>query len=516
MTQSTLPIESDICLLLEGTYPYIMGGVSGWTHALISAIPDLSFSAVSVRENDNKKEYVYDLPHNVNAVHDIGLDWSFPGRSATRRDADVLARIYENIRATIQDGNANAFLELTEIVRKSKLSLNAILHSRTAWPLTIKLYSRLFPNMPLNQFVWTWRSLATGVLVSAVAEVPDSRLYHSISTGYGGLIAARKAVQSGRPFIITEHGIYTNERRIELYVADWLFDSGRSGFDTTIGFTEIRDLWMAAFSSFSRIAYECADRITTLYEGNQVFQIDDGAQPAKLQIIPNGVDVERLGATMDTPKPSSPLTIALIGRVVPIKDIRMFVSACSVLLNSVPDAEILILGPTDEDPEYAAECLNLVQELGLENKIQFCGRVNILEYLPRIHLLALTSLSEAMPLVLLEGGAAGIPSVATDVGSCRQLLEGFDGDSVKGVGGRIVKCGDAQSAGAAMAEILLDDALRKSMGAVMRERVMKTYNKETIDQTYIDLYNQWLAESDQRASEKTQRLELEREETRVS
>ena len=108
--------------------------------------------------------------------------------------------------------------------------------------------------MPLNQFVWTWRSLATGVLVSAVAEVPDSRLYHSISTGYGGLIAARKAVQSGRPFIITEHGIYTNERRIELYVADWLFDSGRSGFDTTIGFTEIRDLWMAAFSSFSRIA----------------------------------------------------------------------------------------------------------------------------------------------------------------------------------------------------------------------------------------------------------------------
>jgi glycosyltransferase involved in cell wall biosynthesis len=44
--------------------------------------------------------------------------------------------------------------------------------------------------------------------------------------------------------------------------------------------------------------------------------------------------------------------------------------------------------------------------------------------MPKIGLVVLSSISEALPLVLLEGFAAGVPAVATDVGSCRQLIYG--------------------------------------------------------------------------------------------
>ena len=42
--------QADVCLLLEGTYPYISGGVSTWTHDLIRSHSDLKFALVSIAE----------------------------------------------------------------------------------------------------------------------------------------------------------------------------------------------------------------------------------------------------------------------------------------------------------------------------------------------------------------------------------------------------------------------------------------------------------------------------------
>ena len=59
------PPVADVCLILEGTYPYIAGGVSTWTHDLIRGSKDISFHIVSLLPKDEPPPMRYELPANV-------------------------------------------------------------------------------------------------------------------------------------------------------------------------------------------------------------------------------------------------------------------------------------------------------------------------------------------------------------------------------------------------------------------------------------------------------------------
>ena len=86
------------------------------------------------------------------------------------------------------------------------------------------------PHESFLHFFWAWRALFGGLVATLSFPLPPARVYHTVSTGYAGLLAARAAVETGRPALITEHGIYTNERRIEILQADWIVDTVDKGF----------------------------------------------------------------------------------------------------------------------------------------------------------------------------------------------------------------------------------------------------------------------------------------------
>ncbi len=90
-------------------------------------------------------------------------------------------------------------------------------------------------------------------------------------------------------------------------------------------------------------------------------------------------------------------------------------------IRPMPNFRLYVMGGVD-DKGYASECYDLVRKLKLDNLI-FTGRVNVKEYLKR-WILILTSISEGQPLSVLESMAAGKACVTTDVGCCRELLEG--------------------------------------------------------------------------------------------
>jgi glycosyltransferase involved in cell wall biosynthesis len=150
---------------------------------------------------------------------------------------------------------------------------------------------------------------------------------------------------------------------------------------------------------------------------------------------------------------------------------------------------MLVLGPTDEDPDYYADCRTLVKYLGLEDTVEFKGPVNLADYLGGIDVVVLTSLSEAQPLVILEAGAAGLPMVATDVGACREMILGRNDERpALGPGGAITPLCNPSATAQELASLLTDRERYDSCSRAIRERTRTHYNKNVVDRTYRELY----------------------------
>jgi polysaccharide biosynthesis protein PelF len=485
----------DVCLIVEGGYPYVVGGVASWADALMRASPQLSFHVIAISISGQARRRNYVLPDNAVGVTDVILDVCPHGRAPRRTDGDKIKRILRLLEIALTSDDGSAFEELINQMRITGFGQAALLDSKEGWAAMEQTYARLLPNGPLLDFFWSWRFLARSILAILSTPLPQARVFHAVATGFSGVVGTYARLVANAPFLVTEHGIYTNERRIELAVAEWLFDSEASGFGVAAEHPELRSIWLNAFQSFSRISYAAADVITTQYRANQLFQLADGAPNDKLRIIPNGIDVAKFAAIPRDDAPRPP-TVLMLGRIVPIKDIRTFIIAIALLRDLVPNVLAILIGPEDEDPEYAGGCRQLVQQLGAESSINFLGRVpDVLKYLSAVDVLALSSISEAQPMAILEAAAAGLPIVSTDVGSCREIIEGFEGDPVGGRGGFVVEPCNPKAMAEALATILLDEELRSQMAKVMQDRVGSYYHKDRVTRLYEELYGELMAQS---------------------
>ncbi len=185
----------------------------------------------------------------------------------------------------------------------------------------------MMPEVSLIDYFWAWQSLVGGLFATLLFPLPPARNYHAISTGYAGSLAARARRSKGAArAIVTEHGIYTQRTpHRNPDEADWIEDTIDNGLAVDNRRKDLRDLWIDTFESYARTCYDACEKITTLYSDNQKLQLDMGAEYGKLTVIPNGIDLKRFGSLK--PEPTSRPTVALIGRVVPIKDVKTFIAA---------------------------------------------------------------------------------------------------------------------------------------------------------------------------------------------
>jgi glycosyltransferase involved in cell wall biosynthesis len=334
-------------------------------------------------------------------------------------------------------------------------------------------------------------------LLSQIANnTSEPAVIHSISTGYAGLLGAM--IKSRYPqarFVLSEHGIYTKERKIDLSQADWIAEpTGHfdAGLTDDIGY--IRKLWIRFYQQVGRMTYDACDPIISLYGGNQERQIADGAQAQRTKVIPNGISLSQYGQALDKRPDQVPKVVGFIGRVVPIKDVKTFIRAMRTVCTEVPGAEAWLIGPTEEDEDYANECHGLVASLGLEDQVKFLGFQNVPEMLPQIGLMVLTSISEAQPLVMLEAYAAGVPCIATDVGSCREMIEGAPGaDAELGHSGRVTGISDPMATAAACIELFKNEDLWREAQRSGIERVTQFYTEELMFERYRGVYEEAFA-----------------------
>jgi polysaccharide biosynthesis protein PelF len=486
---------ADVCLIVEGAYPYVNGGVSSWVHELMSALRPLTFHVVALKADECYKPARFALPENVLSLTELVLQPTEHKLSQNKDAAGLIEQLEGPLQSLLQKGNGRDFRQLMNALGDYQAIADCavLLNSAAAFDMLQRMYDSTVAESSFLQYFWSWRSLVGGLFSVLFADLPSAKVYHSVSTGYAGLLMARAVAETGRPGLVTEHGIYTNERRIEIAMADWLSDRCKPSLELVKNRRDLRSFWLNAFIGYSRTCYDLSSRIVTLYRGNQAMQLRDGASPEKLNLIPNGVDLAAFSGIARELHPFR-RTVALIGRVVQIKDVKTFIRAVALVRKKVPQLQALVIGPTDEEPQYFRECKEMVAHLNLEACLQFTGQVRIADYLGALEVVVLTSISEAQPLALLEAGAVGIPIVATDVGACRDIVEGMpDERPALGAGGIVTPLANPQATALAVMEILLDPDTAAKYGQVMRQRTRLCYSKEQTLQSYRALYGEYIA-----------------------
>lgn len=514
ITASAGQRRPDVCLLLEGTWPYVRGGVSTWVHQILTSLPEVAFSVVFVgAEKKVAGSPKYEAPPNLVGFTETFLfdraDSATPSKSMPRAARQLGKTAHDALRRLLLPENgddedtrvADAFLALASVAER--VSFEHFWAQPDTWKLLHDCYSRYFERTAFNEYFWNVRFLLEPVwrLLRVENQLPQAPLYHSVSTGYAGLLGALAVRQrTDSRFLLSEHGIYVRERIADLLRSEWA-RPGSLPLAGSGGIPPLRRLWIDFFVEIGKFSYHSAARIVSLFQRNAVIQTEFGAPSDRQMVIPNGVDVARFKTIREArteKRAASPhrQIVGFFGRVVAIKDVKTLLRAARATLDRLPGARFLIVGPIDEDAAYYEDCARLTGELGIDDFVKFTGPAPADQALPEFDLMVLSSASEGLPFAVLEAFASGMPVVCTDVGSCSELIHGRDGESpALGPAGAVVPAGNPGALAKAIADILSDRSLQDRLGAVGLARTERYYDEQTVIGQYRDLYHSLIGEA---------------------
>ena len=394
-----------VCIILEGSYPYITGGVSAWVHDLITGLPETEFALFTISPEANQK-LRYTLPPNVKDHADFVISAPYPGEGKKVRLASLLKEILKLHRSMFSGSPPDIEAVIRLLPEGHSLARDAV-KSVEGWNLITEANLRRNPVYPFADYFWAWQSAHTLIFRILAASLPEADLYHAVSTGFAGIAATAAKIRRGKPLFLTEHGLYHKEREMEIRKTSFI-----RGYQ--------RDMWINLYNQVSRLCYRKADLVTALFEVNRKAQLEMGAEPERAVVLPNGIDIARFSVKR---RKVTGFHVGLVGRVVPIKDIKTYITSAKLVASAIPDSRFYCIGPTDEDEAYYNDCKLLVESLKLQDRFEFTGRKNVLEYYEFLDVVVLTSVKEAQPLVLLEAFCAGIPAVSTKVGNVAEIMD---------------------------------------------------------------------------------------------
>ncbi len=213
---------------------------------------------------------------------------------------------------------------------------------------------------------------------------------------------------------------------------------------------------------------------------------DAGIAPERVHLCYNGLDLSRfrrLPAGRSSLIPADELVIGVVSVLRPEKGLSTLVKAFAHVRASVPNARLLILG----SGPMLAELQSQARSLGIFEVCIFEPSTNrVQEWLQKVDVFVLPSLSEALSNSLMEAMACGCCPVASRVGGNPELIE-------DGVRGLLFEPGNSAHLAQKLLEVISNAELRTSLSSAAHDFVHARFSRAASAQRMTEIYGELLA-----------------------
>jgi glycosyltransferase involved in cell wall biosynthesis len=226
----------------------------------------------------------------------------------------------------------------------------------------------------------------------------------------------------------------------------------------------------------------CHRRLLAVSHATREHHVGQGLAPDRVQVLYNGVDLEKFAPRLPTGWlhqelgiPRDRLLIGTIGQVILRKGQDVLAQAAAELAEELPSVHYLIIGARYSQKQEAVEFEEGLHQrfsaAGLAARVHFLGvRENLDRLLPELSMVIHPARQEPLGRVLLEAAACGRAVIAADVGGTREI---FPDDSHSAL---LVPVNDHHSLASAIRAVASDCLLRQQLGAAARERMVKAFD----------------------------------------
>ena len=256
------------------------------------------------------------------------------------------------------------------------------------------------------------------------------------------------------------------------------------GYDIRLGIEKGGDIYSQLF--------KFGDCFLVISDYNYKNLIRFGANPQKIIFHPVGVDINKFPYRWRSTIVERPDTIIVltVARLVEEKGLQYGIQAISKLLKKNPELhlEYHIIG----GGELEGQLKKLTEELNLDEVVRFHGSMEqegVIRSMQQAHIFLLTSVAEALPVVLMEAQAVGLPAVATNVGSVFQAI-------VDGKSGFLVPERDADALAEKLEYLIGHPETWAEMGRHGRKHVEEHYDIKKLNQRLVEIYQNLLMKDD--------------------
>ena len=245
----------------------------------------------------------------------------------------------------------------------------------------------------------------------------------------------------------------------------------------------------AAQKFIEKRIFNLSEKIVANSEAVKNYLINEGVNAKKINVIYNGLDLERLEpqmtdraeilAELNLPNDEKIKFVTLVANLRhAVKNQPMFLRAAEKVIKKFPEAHFVLAG----EGELKNELENLAKELKIENNTHFIGRcTKIPELLSVSYVCVLTSFNEGFSNSILEYMAAGKPVVATNVGGASEAI-------IENETGFLIESDDDEALVNRLVELINDEEKAFRFGVKGSEIVGKKFSLETQLKKTLELY----------------------------